>query len=267
MGIAIDTVLSSAVNPGAGPAAFTVAPSGDSLQVRPFNTARNAYLENIIRAAGTAGFSRVRSAMLHDNTFGIQITPQESPSVYSIPAEADQMLRSGDNLVIEGSGGAAETDLTLLSIYYEDLPGITGRFHTAAEVAGNTKFIKPHRVACVSSAVIGAWTDTPLATTENLLHTGSDYAVLGYMSNAALAAIGIKGAETGNLRVCGPGSTSELVTTDFFLEMNRRNGRPWVPVFNAQSIGNLSVSVAANTASVAATVTLILAELTNPLSN
>jgi hypothetical protein len=267
MGIAVDTVLCAAINPGAGPAVATVTASGDSLSVRNSNPARKAYLENMIRAGAASGFVQVRSPMLHDNVRGIRITPNESPSLYSMPDEVDQVLQPQDALIVELSGGAAETDLAILQLYYEDLPGISARLHNWSEIQNNVKSVKTLSVAVTSSATIGAWVDTVITTTENLLHANTDYAIVGYTSSAVLSFIGVKGAETGNLRIGGPGSSLEFGTSDYFVLMNQRNGRPWVPVFNSANAGGFFVSVAANTASVAATVELILVELSSNLSN
>lgn len=258
---AIDTILTAAVNPGAGPTVATVAASGDTLQVRQGNTARKTYLEGMGRQGTAAGFFGVRSPSLHDNTSGIRITAAESPSLFSIPPEVDQVLVPGDNLVAEISGGAAETDIGWLSVYYEDLGGINARLHRWSELSGNVKQIKPLRVNCTSSATIGGWSDTLITTTEDVLIAGADYALVGYMANSAFGCIGIKGAETGNLRICGPGSTSELATTNYFIRMDRDSGRAWVPVFNSLSKGGLFVSTCASTASVNGMVTLILAQL------
>lgn len=267
MGLAVDTVLCAATNPGAGPTAATVAASGDTLAVRNSNSARKAYLENIIRQGATAGFVQVRSPMLHDNVQGIRITPAESPALYALPEEVDQVLQPQDNLIVELSGGAAEVDIALLQIYYEDLPGISARLHNWSEIQNNSKSIKPLRVAVVTNATPGAWQDTVITTSENLLHANTDYAVVGYSASAALGFVGIKGAATGNLRIGGPGSTSEFATTDFFALMAQRNGRPWIPVFNSADAAGVFVSTCASTASVAATVELILVELQTNLSN
>lgn len=267
MGMAIDTILAAAVNPGAGPSVATTALSGDTLSVRNSNQARKAYLENIIRMGTAAGFVQVRSPMLHDNVRGIRITPAESPSIYSLPDEVDQVLQPQDTLIVEMSGGAAETDIALLQVYYEDLPGISARLHNWSDIQNNIKSVKPLAVAVTSSATAGAWTDTVFTTTEQLLHANTDYAVVGYMTNSAFGAIGIKGAETGNLRVCGPGSTSEFATTDFFALMAARNGRPWIPVFNSANVGGVFASVCAATPSVAGVVEFILCELATNLPN
>lgn len=267
MGIAIDTILTAAVNPGAAGAVANVANSGDTLQIRNANSARKIYLEGLIRQGAAAGFVQVTSPALHDNVFGIRIKPSESPSIYSLPAEADQVLQPMDTLAVSISGGAAETDLALLQVYYEDLPGISARLHRYSEIAGMIGQIKPLRVAVVSSAVAGGWSDTVITTTEDTLQANHDYAVLGYMTDTNLGFVGLKGAETGNLRIGGPGTTNELVSTDFFVNMDVKNGRPWVPVINSANKGGLFVSVCNSAPSQAAIVTLLLAELTSNLNN
>lgn len=267
MGLAIDTILAATVNPGAGPTAATVTASGDSLTVRNFGTADRAYLEQIIRMGTTAGFAQVRSPRLHDNVSGIRITPGESPSVFALPAYVGQVLYSGDALIAELSGGAAETDIMALSVFYSNLQGSNARLHSWGDIAGNIAYVKPVRVAVTSSATIGAWTDTAITTTENLLEAGSDYAVLGYTTNTALGVVGVRGQETGNLRVCGCGATSEFATSDYFIYLSEKTGRPHIPVFNSNNAGNVQVSVAAATASVSSTVELILAQLSSNLSS
>lgn len=267
MGLAIDTVLVAAVNPGAGPTAGTTTLSGDTLSVRNFADGSMAWLENIIRMGTTAGFVQVRSPLLHDNTQGIRITPAESPSVYSLPPRIGQGLQAQDTLICELSGGGAETDIALLTIYYQNLPGIAARLHNEGDIQGNVANLKPIRVAVTTSATAGTWVDTIITTSENLLKANTDYAVLGYMSNASLGAIGIKGSDTGNLRICGPGTSQEFPTTEYFMRMARMTGDPWIPVFNAANVNALFVPTCAATASVAAVVEIICAQLTNNLSS
>ncbi len=261
MGLAADTILAAAVNPGAGGAAATVTASGDTLSVRNFADTGQGYLDLITRMGTTAGFAQVASPLFHDPVTGIRITPAETPSVFGLPGLAGQRLQPQDAMVATLAGGAAETDVMALHTYYTDLPGAAARLHMWGDISGNVKYIKPQRVAVTSSATIGAWSDTVVTTTENLLHANKDYAVLGFMTNTALAVIGLRGIATANLRICGPGSTQEFPTTQYFAYMSEQTGRPYIPVFNAADAGGVFVSVAAATASVAAVVELILAEL------
>lgn len=264
---ALDAILVNAINPSAGPAAGTVIASGDSLSVRNFPQTNNAYLDNIVRMGTTAGFVQVRSPLLHDNVQGIRITPAESPSVFSLPGVALQVAHPQDTFIVELSGGAAETDIAILTMYYENLPGASARLHMWSDISPIVKNIKPIRVAVTTSATVGAWVDTIITVSEDLTHANTDYAVLGYAPNAALGYVAIKGIDTGNLRAGGPGATQELATTNYFVAMSNDNGRPAIPVFNAANKNGTFVSTCAATASVTAVVELICAELTTNLPN
>jgi hypothetical protein len=266
MGLGIDTILANAVNPGAGGAAASVAASGDPTIIRAFQTPAKAYLDGITRMGTTLGFAQVVSPTLHDPVTGLRVTPGETPSVFALPGRDSQEMTTGDQLTLSLSGGAAETDVMALHLYYTDTGGVDGSFYLPGDIDGNIDNVKTQRVAVTSSATIGAWSDTLVGSTENLLVANRDYAVLGYMTNTALAVIGIRSSNTGNLRACGPGSTSEFPTTQYFAYMAEKTGRPYIPVFNQQNAGNTFVSVAAATASVAAVVTLVLAELKNRIT-
>ncbi len=266
MGLAFDSVLVAAINPGAGGAAGTVTASGDPLSVRNFvDGTAAAYLELITRMGTTAGFAQVQSPLFHDNVQGIRITPGESPSVYGIPGLAAEQLHPQDTLAVTIAGGAAETDIAVLHNYYTDLPGAAARLHSWGDIAGNIAHIKPIRVAVTTSATIGAWQDTVITTTENLLKANTDYAVLGYATNTALGAIGLKGPDTSNLRATGPGATSEFATSNYFAYLSQARGLPYIPVFNAANANATFVSTCAATASVAAVVELIVAQLSSNL--
>lgn len=265
MSSVIDTVVTSAVNPGAGPATFLPGGSGDSTVVRNFNPPDTAKLVGITRRGATAGFARVRSTLLHDPTRGIMFTTGQTPSLWSIPQEVAELLQAQDALIVEGSGGAAETDVIALHILYSNLPGGGGRLFMPGDVYPLISHIKPITVAVTSSATIGNWSDTVITTTEDLTKANTDYAVLGYVTNVALGVVAIRGADTGNFRVGGPGSINIEDTSDYFITMSNFHGVPYVPVFNAANKGSTFVSVVDSAASTAATITLICGQLSRPL--
>lgn len=266
-GLAIDTIVTSAVNPGAGPTAFATTASGDSLVIRNFADVAKAKLIQMARRGATAGFFRVRSPLMHDNVRGIMFTTGQTPTLFPLPENVAQPLYAQDTLIAEGSGGAAETDLGILCVYYSDLIGTAGRFHMRGDYEGLIKSIKPITVAVTSSATIGAWTDTVVTTTEDLTHANTDYAVIGFVTNVALGWVAIKGSETGNLRVGGPGSVNVEDTSDYFAQQSDFHGIPFVPVVNSANKGSIFVSVVDSAASTAATITLICAELSQNLPN
>ena len=256
---AIDTVYTFVANPGAGPTA-TAPAAGDSLTVRNFDIGtKQAFLEHAIRRGATAGFARIRSPRFHDNVTGINWNSGETVDTLVIPHEASQQVYPADTLVTEMSGGAAETDAVALILRYDDIPGLSGQFLSPGDVVGNIRNLKHMQVAAPAGA--NAWTDTVITTTENQLHADADYAVLGYRASATCACVGIKAPETGNLRVCGPGSTTGEATADWFLRWSRLTQKPCVPVFNANNRAGVFVSAIDVAAVAGLVVTLVLAEL------
>lgn len=258
---AIDTVYTSVLNPGAALTA-TAAAVGDSLGVRNFDSSsQQANLEHVIRRGATAGQASVQSPRMHDNATGINWTSGEVVDTLTLPNEAYQPLYPADTLVAKVSGGAAETDAIGLIIYYTDIPGLKGQFIAPGDLQGQIRNLKAFQVAAPAGA--NAWTDTVITTTENQLHADADYAVLGYKASATCTFVGLKAPETGNLRVCGPGTTVGIDTADWFVRMSKDSGFAAIPVFNANNRAGAFVSAIDVAAVAGLIVTLICAELAN----
>lgn len=266
MPLAIDSVAGFATNPGAALAAVTAA-TGDSFTVRNFPATATATLEAIVRGGATSGSVQVKSPMMHDNVRGIEYTSAEDPAVFLLPRQIGQRLVPQDTLAVSVSGGGAETDLAVLRIYYSDLTGGSARLHSWGDISGIIRNIKPVEVDCVTSATVGEWTDTLITTTENLLHANTDYAVLGYVCDVAVAYVAVKGTETNNLRVGGPGTTATDDTADYFVEASDYHQTPHIPVVNSANAGGIYVSTVHNAASTDVKVQLVLAELSQNLAS
>lgn len=264
---AIDSILADVHNAGGAAIGLTAATAatGDSFTVRNFPLTSKALLETICVQGAAPRAARITSPMLHDNVTGLTFQTGETPTTFLFPREIGQPVIPGDVLSVSLDAAATSDTLALLAFYYENLPGTKARLHSWGDIVGNIKSIKACEVDVTTSATIGAWSDTLITATENQLHAKSDYAVLGYEATAALVAVGVKGQETANLRVCGPGPTSAFPTSDYFVQMGFWQNTPHIPVFNADNRGSFYVSAAANTASVASKITLILAELVTPL--
>jgi len=265
---AIDTVACFSTQAGA--AAFPVnlaAASGDSLNVRNFPASASASLEALIYSAGGGQKVRVVSPNLHDPQTGLTFAPAEVPAQFLVPQDAGVALQANDVLTVQGACAGATTIVAGLQVYYSQLPGISARLHSWGDISGNYKYIKSVEVDLLAVAV-GAWTDTVITNTENQLHANKDYAVLGYQTTAALDVVGVKGSATGNLRACGPGGTSTLDITEYFVYMSERNNVPYIPVFNSDDRNSFYVSVFNHVAVAggAQSVYLILAELINTVS-
>ena len=265
MGLAVDIVATRVANPGGTFTATTAVP-GDSLTVRNFPDSARAFLLNIIRRGATTGAFRVRSPLLHDNVRGIAVTSGQTPTIFALPRELSQQLYAQDTLITEITGGAAETDLGLLVVYYENVLGASARLHSRGDIEGNIDYIKPVTVAVTNSATIGNWTDTAITATEDLLHANSDYAVLGYVTDTAMGAVAIKGIDTGNLRVGGPGSVNVEDTSDYFVAQGLYHNIPFIPVINSANKNATFVSTLDSVASSTGNITLVLADLHTNLS-
>lgn len=264
---AIDTVafFSTQGAAAAFPTALAAAP-GDSLTVRNYAAGQSAGLNALLYSAGGGERVRVVSPNLHDNQTGITFEPAEVPAQFLLPRETSVSLQANDTLSVYGGIAAAGTIAGALQVYYSKLPAIDARLHSWGDISGNIRHIKSVEVDMAAIAV-GAWTDTLITTTENQLHANKDYAVLGYQTSAAIDVLGVKGSATGNLRVCGPGASSTLDITEYFVAMAEKQKTPYIPVFNADDRQAFYVS-AFNHVAVAGGVDhvyLILAELITPV--
>lgn len=264
MGRAIDTVLAFSTQGAASPFPTALAAtSGDSLSIRSFDRSTKSYLESVIYSAGGAERIRITSPLIHDNVTGLTWEPAEVPAQWILPPELSVQVQPVDTLVVNGGIAAAGTITAGLVIAYENLDGADARLFSWPDLRGLVKYVKPIEVD-LSAIAVGAWTDTPINTTDKQLHADSYYAVLGWNPNALVDIVGVKGSATANLRVCGPGATSSLDITEYFIAVSEKTGRPHIPVFNANDQGAFNVS-AANHAAIAGAaehVYLILAELT-----
>ena len=268
MGAAIDTVLAFSTQAAASPFPTALAPTvGDSLTVRNFPLSDSAQTEAILYSAGGSQKVRLSSPRLHDNVTGITYEPLEDPAAFLVPQDGSVKLASGDTLSMFGGIAAAGTITAGLVNYYSNLPGVSARLHMWGDISGIIKSYKTVEVD-LGAIAVGAWTDTLFTATENQLHSASDYAVLGYQASQGLCGVGVKGAFTGNLRACGPGPSSTLDITEYFVFMSEANKLPYIPVFNADDRFACYVSAFNRTAvgAGAAHVYLILAELSQPVT-
>lgn len=263
MGTAIDTIGTFVTAGATNPTSLkTVTVStGDSLQIRSFPATNQAWLESMITQTATKGKSRVTSPLMHDNVTGLTFASADVQSYYMMGRFVPQQLYPTDTLAAFASAAAGASGILALSVYYQNLPSSNARLAHYGDIVGSIRNIKGLEIDVTSSGTIGTWQDTVINTTDKQLHANTDYAVLGYDCDAALAVIGVKGNETGNLRVCGPAPGTSWATPDHFAVMSQITGRPHIPVFNSNNQGAYYVSCLANTTSVASKVYLILAEL------
>lgn len=260
MGAILETLTGRATNPAA--LSQLTMNTGDSLAIRAFGEAVVAKVEGLWTQQATAGFARVRSPRMHDNVQGIRLTSPAALPQNLMPNELEQRVYQTDTLIAEIQGGGAEVDAMAIQMYYDGVSAGAARLATWDQVKPLVRNISGAQVDVAGPVTSGDWSaGTNLTNFTDQFHADTFYAVLGYLVDAPVLAVAIKGPDTGNYKAGGPGVQNQLETRDWFIEQSRLHGTPHIPVIQAQNKGNTQVHIARITAAGTVNVTLILAEL------
>jgi hypothetical protein len=261
MGLGLEVVAGRATNPGAAFTALTPG-TGNQFAVRSADAGTPIFLDDQWAKGGTAGVFRIRSPRLHDNVSGVGFPYQINNARSFLERVPAQPLYAVDTLIPEITGGAAETDVGLYTVYYESISGLAANLATWDEISGNVKNILTNQVNVAAGATLGDWSaGTAINATEDKLHADSTYALLGWESTVGVAAIAVAGTDTANLRVGGPGALEPIETRDWFIRKSQENNRPYIPLIKANNKGTTLVFQLDNLAGAANLTFLMLAEL------
>lgn len=262
---AYEIITGRILNPGAGPTAL--APNtGDSFQIRSTPDTSPPWLWGMWGSSATAGFLQVRSPRMHDVTRGLRFRLPAGTQRNLLPDDVMTQMYSQDTLIVEMGGGAAETDTAALLFFYPDLGGAAARLATWAQIQPLLAELVTVEVVVPAPAIAGDWSAGALLnSTSNLLKANMDYALIGYQTDTACLCVGVRGADTSNFRVGGPGPTETLETRDWFRSMSDATGVGAIPIINQANAGNTNVSVVQNTAAGNITVSLLLGRLAQKL--
>ena len=244
-------------------AAFTAlaANAGNSLFVRNFPDSAQAFIWDMWAQQASAGQIRLHSPRMHDDVQGLIFNVLAATTRGFFPTAARQKVYPNDQLRFEHTnGGVVEVDVGAFLVYYTDLPGVAARLSMWDQIYPNiVNLVTVDTV--VAAGAVGDWSaGTVITTTSDLLKADTDYAILGYHSSVASTCVGIQSADTGNLRVGGPGVIEALETRDWFVRLAHDIGGPAIPVFNSNNKGSVLISIC-NPAGAASNVTLFLAQL------
>lgn len=261
MGVAATLSAGFATSPGAAITAVT-ASTPDTFAVQNFDTSDTAYLEQMWAKNASGGVVRFRSPRLHDPNQGLRLQAAAGDNHLLLPYGLDQRLYPGDTPTVETSGGGAETD-TVYAIYsYSNLPGVAARLAAWPDIEGRVLDISCTEVDLTASATPGQWgTAKAINATFDNFKAGSDYAILGYVTNASVGAVAFQGAETGQQKIGGPGVLDHIQTRDFFIRLSQESGRSYIPVFNANNKAAFNLLVNDTAANTAVNVSVILARV------
>lgn len=255
-----EVISGRVVNPGAALTALTPN-TGDTFNVRNFSLQSAASLEDIWTMGAAAQVVRVRSPKLHDFSNGLRLVSTAGVTRGLLPDEGREPLYPSDGLTVESTGGAAETDSVALLVRYEDLPGQQARLAGWDELKPRIAHLVGLQTTVAAPATAGDYAaGVGIDTTAGALKANTDYAILGYDVDTQCLLVGFQSTDFGSLRLGGPGGNEPDDTRGWFIDLSRRTGDPYIPIFNSNNKGNVLVSVA-KVALTATQVGVILAEL------
>lgn len=261
MGRAVEIISGKAVNPSTTFTALTMA-TGDSATVRAMASG-SGYLHDIFAQEATAGVVRVRSPRMHDDLQNIRVNTIAADPRPMLPDEFSQVLYSQDNLVLDMTGGGAETDAASFLMDYDDIGGLNARLASWDEikprVANLISVPTVHTIGAGAGDYSGA---VAINSSVDIFKANLDYALLGFLIDAAVLAVGWRGADTGNVRIGGPGTIVQQETRNFFIRMGKNTGRPFIPVINAANKFGTYVDLISTATSGTRNVSSIYAQLT-----
>lgn len=238
--------------------------AGNSLTLRNAVEGSRVQLLSLWGKHQTAGNIRLRSPQLHDNVQGIRLYDVAANPINLLPDQMNQLLEPQDTLALEVTGSATAGDIECanLLVYYEDLPGIEGRFIDAAELFQRTRDIVTVENT-LALGTTGQYTGQEAINAEfDLLKANTDYALIGYNVSVLCACVRWQGSDIGNLGIGGPGNpTKKDVTANWFLNMSINYGLPLIPVFNSANKNGILIDGQQDEDGADTVVTSIFAEL------
>lgn len=248
---------------GAGGAA-AAAVTSDSLTVRNAIPGTKAEIIQCWGRNQVAGFQGLTAPSWNDTTRGIQYTcgintplPQLNyPSLQPVQAQEPISATIGGSAV----GGDIEQGSILL--WYDNVPGISGRYLDRAGMAKLAIRAVTVRLSITTTAT-GAYTGSvALNSATDLLRPNTDYALVGASIGVACCSVGIRSPDWSNVRVGIPGMALRPdITGDWFALLSDRVARPMIPVCNYGNKANIFVDCLQDENAAAVTLSLNLIEL------
>lgn len=234
---------------------------GDSFTVQSFNNG-SARIMNVWAEGATTDFVRIRSPRMHDANQGIRLQVGTLLPVPLLPFSSDQPLYPVDLPIVEIDATGAGTGAIAVLYDYDDLPGVSPRLASWADIDSRIKEISGVQVNLGAVGAIGQYSaGNALNSTFDNFEAGADYALLGYTVATSVLSISFQGQDTGNLKTGGPGFSDPRVTRSWFVDMSMLTGRPCIPIIAANNKGSTNVFQTDNTAHAAQSITAIMALL------
>lgn len=266
MGYAIETVDATLAAAAVTTEQQFIAGNSQSLSVRAAGPGSRVIVDALWGQFTVAGFTSMRSPRMHDNTKGILTDVPAANPTPVLNEYFEQTVYSQDLLTIATTfpvaPGAGALQHVGFNVIYDDLPGVSAQMRTWADVESNIEEYMGIQATPTTAASPGSWgAGVALNSTFDTMKANELYAILGYTVSAACTSVAVQGPDIGNLLVGGPGSINLIDTRRWFVEQSLRTGKPYIPVINSANKASTLVNVAANVATTAFTVNLLMAHL------
>lgn len=221
----------------------------DSKTIRNYDKG-TARLVDVVSFSQGTGYLRIASPGMHDPTNGIRVGhTSNDPSSLLAQGYGMQTFTPQEILTLEATGSATAGDIEMhsLTLQYDSVPGLNGRYIDEVTLAAAVEEFSTVQVD-ITAATTGVYSSAVAinATVDNFIANRA-YAVMGISTVANQGVITIQGAETGNVRVGVPGNLAKKdIGSRYFIETTRRTGLPCIPVFNSANKSNVLIQTTNN---------------------
>lgn len=248
MGLALGTFAGYVTNANTTLTTWTNA-TGDSNTVKSFREGTPAYILSGWGLGATLGYMQVYSPRMHDTTRGIRYKLIAAQSIPPWQMGLKQLIYPQDVLTAQQSGGGAEVDSGCYLQWFQDLPGVNARLASWEQLQNRIEDLVTVETTHTEGTA-GDWSGAvALNSGSNLLKANRDYLLLGYVTDTNITSVGLRGPDTGNMRVAGPGTNQRNVTASWYNDLSRLCGVPCNAIINAANVGATFVDIQGNTGS------------------
>lgn len=237
--LTLDSIGITATAPGATGAAFA-AVTNDSLTVKHCKGGR-ADIAAIWCDFQGGGFIQVNWPTAHDVTRGWRARVVASEVTARNVLGLRFPVNEQETMTVLGAGSATAGDVengVIQLIYPEGIPGVAQNMISWSQLKRRAAKERTQTTVDFTIDVTagGAWNGSELINADSdLLIANREYAVLGIEFGVECCAIGIRGADTGNLRLAVPGSIEFAdLSHEWFALLSRAWGdEATIPVINS----------------------------------
>jgi hypothetical protein len=234
--------------------------TGDTLQIK--NSGGQIKLLGAWTQSATANAFQIKSPRFHDNVNGI-IYNVLGTEIKNAIDDIPQPLVSQDTLLVnlKGSTGAGQINSIGLLVYYSSLKGSDGNFASPSQVLARAVSKTTVQVTLALGVTGGYSGEVAINSTSDLLKANTEYAIVGYTTDVKCCSIGIRGTDTGNIRIGMPGTNEPEETRNYFVDLSKQHMLPLIPVINSANKANTLIDGVQDDGGADAIITLNLVEL------